>query len=333
MGQNRIQLGTTADDIEYAIKTVYKMSFLSGRYTRSQLNDLATYIASPTQVDMARGATIIPTAGEFGKTSLSDQSGARYAFSFRNTGFEPLRLSGIRVSGDGFALTGGSCVIGRVLEPSQACKALLLFRPSSIGDSRGQLELQYEDGLKVSAPLTGTGVATTNTARVVEYRHPQLDYFFQTARTAEQELLDGIESFERTGQHYPVFAAAGSGQVPVVRFYFDQSAQSRSRGTHFYTLLPAEIELLRSLNPTNQSVPGLPVDEGIDGYAIAPVREGVGGSCPEGTQPVFRMFRGNQRFPDNPNHRFTVEQRIYDEFVAKGWDGEGIKFCVQPMQP
>jgi hypothetical protein len=75
------------------------------------------------------------------------------------------------------------------------------------------------------------------------------------------------------------------------------------------------------------------VDEGIDGYAIAPVREGVGGSCPEGTQPVFRMFRGNQRFPDNPNHRFTVEQRIYDEFVAKGWDGEGIKFCVQPMQP
>jgi hypothetical protein len=43
---------------------------------------------------------------------------------------------------------------------------------------------------------------------------------------------------------------------------------------------------------------------------------------------VFRIFRGQARFPDNPNHRFTTDPAIYNAFVAQGWDGEGVKFCV-----
>ena len=56
--------------------------------------------------------------------------------------------------------------------------------------------------------------------------------------------------------------------------------------------------------------------------------QGVGGSCAVGLTPVLRVFRGNAKFPDDPNHRFTTSQAIYDEFVGKGWDGEGVKFCV-----
>jgi hypothetical protein len=59
-----------------------------------------------------------------------------------------------------------------------------------------------------------------------------------------------------------------------------------------------------------------------------PVVEGVGGRCATGLIPVYRVFRGNSRFPDNPNHRFTTSLSTYSAFVALGWDGEGVKFCV-----
>ena len=88
------------------------------------------------------------------------------------------------------------------------------------------------------------------------------------------------------------------------------------------------VAALTSLNPSNNPAPKLPVSEGIDSYAYLPAVEGVGGSCPAGLTPVFRVFRGNVRFPDDPNHRFTTSTAIYNDFVSKGWDGEGVKFCV-----
>lgn len=335
IGQNKIKLGTTASDIEYAIATVYKMTFLAGRYTRSQLDDLAAYIANPDEADRVRGATVNPPRADFGAVALADATGASYAVSFRNAGFEPLRLSSVKVSGDAFELNGGTCTPGRTLAPKEACKSLLLFRPKTAGENRGEIGFEYDtDAVLLTAPLigVGSGAVAPNQRTVVEYRHPQLDYFFQTSRLNEQSLLDGIESFERTGEQFAVFSTQADGLLPISRFFFGQSAQNGRRGTHFYTLLLNEVELLRALNPTNQPLPGLPVGEGIDGYALAPTREGAGGICPAGTHPIYRLFRGNQRFPDDPNHRFTRDQRIYDDFVAKGWDGEGVKLCT-PTRP
>jgi hypothetical protein len=40
------------------------------------------------------------------------------------------------------------------------------------------------------------------------------------------------------------------------------------------------------------------------------------------------LFRGSARFPDDPNHRFTTNAAVYNAFVAQGWDGEGVNFCV-----
>jgi hypothetical protein len=92
--------------------------------------------------------------------------------------------------------------------------------------------------------------------------------------------------------------------------------------------LQNEVDLLNGLNPTNANVPRVPINEGIDSYAAPPTVEGINGSCPSATLAVYRIFRGNVRFPDDPNHRFTTDRRVYDEFVALGWDGEGVKFCV-----
>jgi len=169
-------------------------------------------------------------------------------------------------------------------------------------------------------------VATTT--RMIEFVYPALDYYFLTSRAAEIALLDTLPAFARTGQSFSVFINRVAGTQPITRFYFNKVALNGARDGHFYTLVDNEISLLLGLNPTNAITPKAPVSEGVDSYAFLPVVEGVGGSCAPSLVPVFRVFRGNGRFPDDPNHRFTTSTAIYNEFIAKGWDGEGVKFCV-----
>jgi len=177
-------------------------------------------------------------------------------------------------------------------------------------------------GLKESA------VDTTAKTTMVEYLYASLGYYFLTSRANEIALLDSVPAFTRTGQSIPVFVNRAAGTQPITRFRFDKIALNGGRDGHFYTLVDGEISALNALNPTNTPGPRLPFSEGIDSYAYLPAVEGVGGSCAAGLTPVLRVFRGGARFPDDPNHRFTTSQAIYDEFVAKGWDGEGVKFCV-----
>lgn len=159
-----------------------------------------------------------------------------------------------------------------------------------------------------------------------EFRLPSpFDYYFVTSRATEKALLDVSAGWQRTGKIFSVLANNEIGSSPITRFYFDQVARNKSRGSHFYTLLPEEVAAVQALNPTNQPAAGKPVNEGIDSYAYLPK---ASGTCASGQVPVYRLFRGNARFPDDPNHRFTTELSTYNSFVALGWDGEGVKFCV-----
>ena len=183
----------------------------------------------------------------------------------------------------------------------------------------------------ISFVITGlkeTAVDTTAKTRMVEYLYPSLGYYFLTSRANEIALLDTVPAFTRTGETIPVFVNRAAGTQPITRFYFNKIALSGSRDGHFYTLVDGEVAALTSLNPSNNPAPRLPVSEGIDSYAYLPAVEGVGGSCAAGLTAVYRVFRGNVRFPDDPNHRFTTSTAIYNDFVSKGWDGEGVKFCV-----
>lgn len=141
-------------------------------------------------------------------------------------------------------------------------------------------------------------------------------------------MLDAAAGWISTGLSFPVFVGDTAGRVGISRYYFDQVARGGARGSHFYTLVQAEKAALNALNPTNRTSPQLPYNEGIDSFAFAPAVEGVGGSCAVGQIPVHRLFRGNVKFPDDPNHRFTTSLAIYNQFVGLGWDGEGVKFCV-----
>ncbi len=168
-------------------------------------------------------------------------------------------------------------------------------------------------------------VATT---QMIEFLHPGLNYYFMTSKLNEISLLDRTPPFVRTGQSFLVYPNAVAGTRSITRLYFNKVALAGLRDGHFYTLVEAELIALLALNPANVPAPKLPFSEGTDSFAVLPLVEGVGGSCAASLVPVLRLFRGNAQFPDDPNHRFTTSTAIYNSFVAQGWDGEGVKFCV-----
>ena len=174
------------------------------------------------------------------------------------------------------------------------------------------------------------GLEVDTTLPLAEFRHTELDYFFRTSRYQEKILLGTVPVFQATTEAgINVYASAlQAGTRGIERFYFAEVARGGSRGSHFYTLVDSERTALQGLNPGNADVPRLPQSEGIDSYAFAPVTEGIGGTCVAGQSPVYRLFRGNARFPDDPNHRFTTSLTTYTSAVTAGWDGEGVKFCV-----
>ncbi len=250
-----------------------------------------------------------------------------------NTGNAALSISNTVVSGADFLLASTTCTAGVSLAPSASCAAVARFTPSALGARSGAIIIGHNASPATSSvSLSGTGinapVSTPVTRSMVEFRYAPLDYYFMTSRDADKATLDGTSGFVRTGESFLVYAQAFANLRPINRFYFDQVALRASRGSHFYTLLDSDLAVLASQNPTRSTAPGFAQNEGIDSYAYAPLIPGVGGSCSGGLLPVYRMFRGALRFPDNPNHRFTVNVATYNSTVASGWDGEGVNFCV-----
>ena len=191
----------------------------------------------------------------------------------------------------------------------------------SIENGSGVIDLPYI----VSATPTGF---VAPSVPMVEFLHTALNYYFITASPTDIAVLDTVPAFVRTGESFPVYAAPYAGTHGITRFYFDRIAVNQSRGSHFYTSVDSEVAAVAALNPSNMPAPRLPVNEGVNSYAFLPVTAGV---CAAGQRPVYRIFRGNARFPDDPNHRFTTSLTIYNNFVALGWDGEGVKFCVPAL--
>ncbi len=334
--QNRIKNGANnATAIENAINgSVSDMAFLQGKLTSSQLADLAAYIANPRSTNSAPVATLSSTTLGFGSVNTGSTS-SEQTITLTNTGAAPLQLSAISVSSLEFAFASagsGTCTPTTALAVSTSCTINLAFTPSTAGVRSATLSINHNATVGTSTvSLAGTGVAPTQTAAttpIIEYYYPALDYYFITSRANDIALLDTLTAWQRTGKSFKVYVGAQAGSSAINRYYFDQVAVKNSRGSHFYTLVPSEKDLLASLNPSNSQAPRLPYNEGVDSFAFAPVVEGVGGSCAAGLTPVYRVFRGQVRFPDNPNHRFTTDSAIYNAFVALGWDGEGVKFCV-----
>ena len=330
--QNRIKLGADPAMILFATSNVPQMAFLNGKLSSQTMADLAAYIANPAAAAGAPVAQVAPAALSFASTAVGATSTVQTVV-VSNTGTASLILSGITVSSSDFALSGGTCTTGGSVPVSGSCTVAVSFKPTVAGSRTATLTLTHNASPATSlVALSGTGTGTPPpspaTRLMTEYRYVPLNYYFITSRDGDKTLLDAAPGFERTGQSFPVYVAQQANTQGITRYYFDQVAKAGARGSHFYTLVVSEKSSLLALNPTNSQVPKLPFNEGDDSFAFAPLVEGVGGSCAAGQTPVFRIFRGNARFPDDPNHRFTISSTIYNDFVAQGWDGEGVKFCV-----
>ncbi len=331
--QNKIHFGDTPAAIAYAIATVSRMAFLRGRLSEGQLADLAAYIANPAAGRASPAIQITPQALDFGNPWLGTITASK-KLSIQNTGQAELQLDSLQPSSPAFSLEpSSSCVVGQRLAPGQSCELDLRYRALLPGTASAQLLIAHNAaGGPSNVPLTGSArPLPPETRLMVEYRFAPLNYYFITSRASEQQLLDGINGFERTGESFPVYIMPATGLVALSRYFFDQVARNNSRGSHFYTAIDAEKDLLLSLNPSNQAAPRLPFNEGIDSYVRLPSGADAAATCSIGFQPVWRLFRGQARFPDDPNHRFVVRRELYDEFVAAGWDGEDVRFCV-PIQ-
>jgi len=175
---------------------------------------------------------------------------------------------------------------------------------------------------------------------IVEYRHPKAyswttDHFFITAMPEEQELLDAhsvpvLAPWERTetailksiGKIRPWSSRAWKTiadceQYPgslgrcraVARFY--------GPNTHFYTLEPAERDLLLS-GPLGG------VQWILEDPQAFVARTPVNGVCLTGEKPVYRSFNNGL----DANHRFTNHYLEHEALLKKGYIDEGLGFCA-----
>ena len=288
----------------------------------------ALYGASPSSPAKPIAAASVASLA-FANTTVGAPSGTQ-SVTLTNTGSATLTVNYTTISGADFALVSTTCNAGASLSPGASCVATARFTPTAAGARSGSLNIGHNATPAVTTiTLSGNGIAVTQVTRqMVEYRFAPLDYYFITSRDSEKATLDATSGFSRTGASFLVYVQAQGNLRPITRFYFDRVALNATRGSHFYTLLDSDLQSLARQNPTQSTDPGFAQNEGIDSYAFAPLVSGVGGTCTSGMQPVYRLFRGAARFPDNPNHRFTTSVATYNDSVAQGWDGEGVNFCV-----
>jgi alpha-tubulin suppressor-like RCC1 family protein len=187
---------------------------------------------------------------------------------------------------------------------------------------------QLGDGRKGFSSTPQRVLAAPKRLTMTEFLFVPLNYYFMTSRDSDKALLDSLPDWRRSGESFLTYAENEPDTSAANRFYFDRVAKNESRGSHFYTALESEKAALRTQNPSNLALPKKPLDEGIDSFAHLPVVEGIGGLCATGQLPVYRAFRGNARYPDDPNHRFTTDVATYNSLVSSGWTAEGVKLCV-----
>lgn len=168
----------------------------------------------------------------------------------------------------------------------------------------------------IASALTESIVGSTTT--IVEYFHAGFGHYFVTGYPNEIQALDTNPALKaawsRTGQTFNGYAQATSGAVTVHRFFTDKPIFG-GRSSHFYTGLTNEYNVLQAGNIWGYEGPGF--------YVRLP----SGSTCASGHTPVYRIY--NNGIGGAPNHRFTTQLAIYNDFIYnRGWAGEGVVFCA-----
>jgi hypothetical protein len=166
-------------------------------------------------------------------------------------------------------------------------------------------------GVGPTPPPVGAGTA-------IEYFNAGFGHYFVTANASEIEKLDNgtFVGWARTGQSFKVNTAAGTGLVPVCRFF---TVAFPPTSSHFYA--PRGLGCEETLALANWQF------EGEVFFVALPSGAGV---CPAQTVPVFRLYNNGKG--GAPNHRFTTDTATRQAMIDQGWIpeglGTGVGFCT-----
>ena len=265
------------------------------------------------------GGLSVPSSLGFGNQPVNVQS-AGSPINISNPGASSVSVTGISSSAvSEFIPVGTTC---SVVPAGGNCVITVAFRPPFAGPRSGTLTITTSGaGSPHVVTLSGTGTSAPPTATkitVVEYFNAGFGHYFMTADADEIAGLDAGAfggAFVRTGRQFNGWNAATAGTVPVCRF-FTTPGTFGTKSSHFYTANQAECDGLK-LNPNW-------IYEKIAFHVAVPA-----GACAAGSTPIYRMYNNGQTAA--PNHRFTTEFTIYQDFTTtKNWSPEGTAFCSPP---
>ncbi len=154
---------------------------------------------------------------------------------------------------------------------------------------------------------------------VVEFYNTDLDNYFITANPDEQTAIGNGSAGPGWTTTDDYFNAGGPSQV--CRFY---GSLTPGPNSHFYTIDPAECQLLKDLQAATPISEKRWNFESNDFASSAP----VAGQCAAGLVPVYRAYNNGFTRGVDSNHRITANHAAYLAQVARGWTGEGVVMCA-----
>ena len=255
-------------------------------------------------------ACSLPHQVDFGNQSVGSSSAAQ-TVTFTNSGNAALQIQSVTLQDAQFTRVSG-CDSSTSLPPGASCTMQLTYTPRATGQTSAPLQVYTSDGFYYVV-LIGNGTAAPlaqqpATVDVVEYYNASLDHYFITYVAAEMANLDaGLTPtrWTRTGYTFKAYVSPQSGTSPVCRFYIPPQDGS----SHWFGRSAAECAAAQQAHP----------EFVLEDANFMQMYQPVGGSCPSGTTPVYRVFDNRT----DVNHRYTTDRAVRDQMVAKGWIAEG----------
>lgn len=171
--------------------------------------------------------------------------------------------------------------------------------------------IDLAEWLATIAPAPPPPVAPPPIATLVEYFHAAFGHYFITNLQNEIAALDAgqFAGWARTGQSFKAYASGNGVVAAVCRFF---TVKFSPKSSHFYTSSAVECDGLR--NGSDWQYEG-------EAFFVQAVTDAQG-ACPIGFVPVYRLYNTGQG--GAPNHRYTIDQAIRSDMIAKGWTPEGL---------
>ena len=302
-----------------ALQVVPEMQPFAPLLKSSDIDDIAAYLAvrfgappppPPPPPPLSPSVSALPATLDFGSVDVGKASAAMTVTFENSGGAAATGLVFTNSKANAFAVSANTC--GAALSGGASCAVSLSFAPVASGKDGATLTLAYTEG-SVSVAVSGVGIASAappiGLAAAIVYHHAAFDHYFITSIADEIVKLDNgtFAGWTRTGRQVNVYSTPAAERKTVCRFF---STAFAPKSSHFYTPDSGECTTVKA-NPDWQF-------EGEVFFAISPALDGT---CPAGTNPVYRMYNNGQG--GAPNHRYTTDLGVRAAMLAAGWIAEG----------